>query len=223
MESQQVSASRFSGVGHKAWKIIGKSRWVLLVISVLIFMAAIWQYQRVSANNNWKKATDYFRRADYDSAAKILKGVSMPKTSERLNVYAQTMLATRRLDKAAEAYQKLYESNKDPFAKLVLGNIYNQQKKYDSAAKIYKELIKANPTYVQAYVNLATLYKLQNDTDKAIKTADDGVKSNPNNTVLAELLVSLTMDDKNSDKYKDAVSYLKKLNPSDPLLIALEQ
>lgn len=223
MESQQVSTSRVAGLPHKMWVIVRKFKWEFVGLAVVLLLLLGWQAQRVTTNNNWKKATDYYRRADYQNAAKILNKMSLPKDSERLNVYAQTMLATQQLDKAATAYQKLYTVKKDPFAKLVLGNIYNQQKKYDEAAKIYQQLIDANPSYIQAYVNLATLYKLQNNNAKAISVAQKGAANNPSNATLAELVVSLTMEDKDSGDYKKALENLKKLNPKDPLLEAIKQ
>lgn len=108
-----------------------------------------------SGNDKWKTATDYYRRADYDNAAKILNKVSMPKDAERLAIYAQTMLATRQLEKAAKSYEELYKLKKDPFAKLVLGNIYNEQKRYTDAAKI--TLCARLPKSVPAYYTLVKM------------------------------------------------------------------
>lgn len=195
---------------------------VLVLLAVVVGLAA-WQQQRAAAENDWNRTTDAYRRANYDEAAKIIGDAKPPEDTERLAIYSQTMLATRQLDRAAEGYQKLYEAKKDPFAKLVLGNIYNQQKKYDEAIKIYEDLIASNPTYAQAYVNLSTLYKIQNKTDKSIEVARQGVRNNPNNTILNELLVSMTMHDKASAEYKEAVAQLRKLNPNDPLLQAQAQ
>ena len=189
---------------------------------MVIAIFTVWQLRKNSASDKWKTATDYYRRADYDNAAKILNKVSMPKDAERLAIYAQTMLATRQLEKAAKAYTELYKVKKDPFAKLVLGNIYNEQKRYTDAEKIYKEIIASDPTYSQAYVNLSTMYKVQGNTTEAIATAQKAVDNNPNSVVLNELLVSMTMGDKKSAAYLKAVDQLKKLNPNDPLLKSLK-
>jgi tetratricopeptide (TPR) repeat protein len=195
-----------------------KYKFIIVVLVVALAGVVVWQYQRAASENNWKKVTDAYRRANYEEASKLIGDAKPPKDPERLAVYSQTMLATRQLDRAADGYKKLYDAKKDPFAKLVLGNVYNQQKKYDEAAKIYEDLIASNPSYAQAYVNLSTLYKVQSKDEKAIEIAQKAVKNNPNNTVLNELLVSMTMHDKNSKVYKDAVAQLKKLNPNDPLL-----
>ncbi|MDB5181945.1 MAG: hypothetical protein JWP13_708 [Candidatus Saccharibacteria bacterium] len=203
----------------KLGSLLLKYKVIVIVLLVAVVGLLVWQQQKASAENNWKKATDAYRRANYDEAAKIIGDAKPPKDTDRLAIYSQTMLATRQLDRAAEGYEKLYDAKKDPFAKLVLGNVYNQQKKYDEAAKIYQELIASNPTYAQAYVNLSTLYKLQNKIGESIEIAQKGVKNNPNNTILNELLVSMTMHEKDSKAYKDAVAQLKKLNPNDPLLL----
>lgn len=207
---------------RKLWQSVFKYKLVVIVLLIIFVGLGGWQHQKSVTNNNWTKATDYYRHADYDNAAKILNKMSAPKDAARLSIYAQTMLATRQLDKAASAYQQLYVLNKDPFAKIVLGNIYNQQSKFDEATKIYQELITSNPTYAQAYVNLATLYKLQNKNDLAIATAEKAVLNNPNNTVLNELYVSMTMSEKDSPKFKTAVAKLEKLNPKDPLLTLVQ-
>jgi tetratricopeptide (TPR) repeat protein len=185
---------------------------------VVVAAVGFWFLRGEQQKANWQQATDYYRRADYNKAAPILINLPLPDDAEQLRIYGQTMQATNHLDKATEAYTKLYQIKKDPFAKLVLGNIYNQQKKYDQAEKAYKELIDANPTYVQAYVNLATVYRLQGHNDKALETAKTGLRNNPNNVVIAELAFSLAAGDWTSEEFKEAKATLERINPDDPLL-----
>lgn len=200
-----------------------KVKFAALVVLIAVLVLGGWAYHRSQVNKQWEQAVDDYHHANYDAAAKIMNHMPMPKDDVRLPAYAQTMLATRQLDKAATAYQALYNQKHDPFAKLVLGNVYNQQKKYDMAAKVYQDLIKANPNYSQAYVNLATMYKLQGKNTDAVAAAKQAVQNNPNNTVLNELYVSLTMDQKDSPDFKTAVAQLKKLNPQDPLLALIKE
>lgn len=207
---------RIVGLFRKYWYIAAA---VLVTIAGLV----AWNIYQTNQANTWKQATDAFTRADYDSAAKLIQDKAIPTDADHLRVYSQTMLATRHLDKALAGYQRLYEQKKDPSVQLVIGNIYNEQKKYDQALKIYREAITANPGNVQAYVNMATVYKLQNDTSNAIKIANQGVKSNPASATLHELQVSMLMDDTKSDAYRAAIDDLKKLNPNDPLLQALHE
>ena len=201
-----------------------RNYWYVVVVLIVVAAGVVaWLVQQASADATWQKATDDYGKADYASAAKLLENVAVPTDEKRLTVYAQTMLATRQLDKALPAYKSLYAMKKDPAIKIIIGNIYNEQKKYDEAAKTYRDIITANETYIQAYVNLSTLYKLQSKTQDAVDVAKQGVKANPNSATLYELLISMLLDDKGSTDYKEAVASLKKLNPSDPLLQTLKK
>ena len=131
------------------------------------------------------------------------------------------MLATRTLDKALTGYENLYAVNKDQGTLLILGNIYNQKGDYDKAITTYKQIISNNSGNLQAYVNLATVYKLKSEQDKAIATAKEAVEKNPKSAIALELLVSMLLEDKNSEDYKKAVEQLKAINPEDPLLQAI--
>jgi hypothetical protein len=84
-------------------------------------------------------------------------------------------------------------------------------------------VIKTNPGYVQAYVNLATVHLLQSDRKAAVETAKTGVEANAGNVTLNELLVSLLLEDKSSSDYISAVAALEELNPQSPLLESIKQ
>lgn len=202
---------------------IQKFWYIVLVAGVIVAGLITWRVIIANQNAAWDRASSYFAKADYKKAEEELASMPVPSSVERLRVYAQTMLATQKLDKSLTAYEKLYKINKDPSVKLLIGNIYNQQKKYDQAIVAYREIITSNSGNVQAYVNLATVYKLQGKSDDAIKVSKEGVKNNPTSVVLSELLVSMLMDDTDSAEFKAAVAALKKLNPSDPLLQSIDQ
>jgi len=208
---------------RKLIKLIRKYWYVALALLILILGLTSWLVIQSSQEAAWERAKDYFTRADYSNAEKELHSMAVPSDADRLHIYAQTMFATQNLDKSLIAYQKLYELTKDPSVELNIGNIYNQQKKYDQAIKVYQEMISNNASNIQAYVNLSTVYKLQGNNSEAIKTANNGVIDNPASVILRELQVSMVMDNKDSQAYKDAVKELKELNPSDPLLQALNE
>ncbi len=214
-QSRKYSNKRIISIIKKTWYII---LLVILAVAGLIF----WRVNISNQNSAWDRATAYFAKADYDNVAKEIDGLPVPDDAARLKVYAQTMLAKRNLDKALPAYEKLYASTKEPSYKIILGNIYNEQKNYDKAITAYKEVITDNPGSVQAYVNLAILYKLQNKIAEATTVANDAVKKNPSNVTLLELKVSMLMEDKTTDDYKTAVKDLTALNPQDPLLDSLK-
>ncbi len=200
-----------------------KRFWYFIVLAIVVVVGgAIWRTNVTNQDNAWARATAFYTKADYDNAAKELAGLPVPSDAARLKVYAQTMLAKRDLEKALPAYEKLYAATKEPNYKIILGNIYNEQKNYDKAISTYKEVIADNPGYTQAYVNLAILYKLQNKISEATAIANAAVKSNPNNVTLLELKVSILMEDKTTQDYKTAVKDLAAINPQDPLLDSLK-
>lgn len=197
---------------------------VLIALAIIVLAGVgIVQQKHASDTNKWKKITDYHSRAEYQKAADLLKDTEPPKDQKRLAVYAQTMLATRQLDRALVGYQDLYKANKDVATKLIIGNIYNEQKNYKDAETVYLEVISSNSSNVQAYVNLATLYKLQGKSKEAAQLAKKAVAANPGSVVLQELQVSMLLEDKTNPDYKEAVAALRKLNPQDPLLEAIKQ
>jgi len=219
----RLRRSPSSGRPNKFVRFLKKFWYVFLILVIGIVAAVAWFSYTARVNAAWSKAADYHGKADYAEAAKLLNDMPLPSEDGRLQVYAQTMLATRQLDKALPAYRALYEKKKDPSVKIAIGNIYNEQKKYDEAEKTYRELITANDTFVQAYVNLSTLYKLQGKNKDAVDVAKQGVKANPNSVVLNELLISMLLEDKESEDFKQAVEALKKINPKSPIFEAIKQ
>lgn len=220
---KSVKKQRFSAVGHRL-----RTYWyVVVVVVVVLGVGAVYIGMQRSTSAKWEKAEDYFARADYEKAADQLSSVSMPSDTTKLDIYSKTMHATAsahtdRYEKALKAYQKLYEQKKDPQTKIMMANIYNQQQKYDQAQKMLNEVIAANPTYTQAYINLAMIYRLQGKQADAVAIAKKGIEANKNNVSLNELLVSLLLEQKDSQDYKDAVANLSAVNPNSELLKTLQ-
>lgn len=213
----------------KVPKFLKKYWFGIIGVLLLCVLAGAFIVQSNNTAAKWDRAQDYFTKADYEKAADELITVKMPSDADKLNVYSKTMHATAndtknkdRYEKALTAYQKLYEIKKDPQTKVMMANIYMQQKNYSPAEKLLDEIIAANPSYTQAYINLATMYRLQGKQTDAIAIAKKGVESNPNNVSLNELVVALLLDQKDSQAYKDALANLKKSNPNSELLKTLQ-
>lgn len=217
------STKRPKRILRKLGHFLRKFWYVVVVVLAAVITVVVLQVVQANRDSSWQKASEHFSRAEYSEAKEIIEDFPVPADAERQRVYAQTMLATGTLDKALNGYNALYKNTEDVAAKLIIGNIYNQQKKYDEAITIYREVISANPSNVQAYVNLATVYRLQNKNAEAAKVAAEAVKNNPQSVTLLELQVSMLMDDKNSPEYIQAVKTLREVNPNDPLLQAIDQ
>ncbi len=205
------------GRGLRRYPYIGLT---LLIIGAAASGWAVYNRHQVVL---WQTATDAYHRADYKKAYEQIKNQPIPTNPDKLRIYAQTMYGTSHLDQALTAYQKLYDKAKDPQTKDIIGNIYNEKHDYEKAVSVYEEIISADPSFTQAYVNLATVRRLQGSPSQALDVAKRGLKDNPSNVVLAELVVSLTMDDKKSADYLAAVATLKRLNPNDQYLIMLKE
>lgn len=206
----------------RAMILLRKFWYIALAVAVLAGVLIFLQSRHAAQEQAWKDATNFYTGGNYDRAAQVLEGFDMPTDPVRLKIYAQAMLATRQLDKAVAAYGQLYEMDKDLSVRLIIGNIYTEQKKNDDAAKIYQEIIDADKNYIQAYINLATLDKQQGKLDEARAITTKGIEANPKNITLQELRVSLLLDKKGSADYNAAVASLRALNPTDPLLDALD-
>lgn len=99
--------------GSKGIKRLMKRSWYVVVVAVVVLAGVVaWLAQQASVDAAWKKATDDYGRADYAAAAKLIGDMPVPTDEKRLTVYAQTMLATRQLDKALPAYKSLYDKKK---------------------------------------------------------------------------------------------------------------
>lgn len=190
-------------------------------VALLLIAAGIPVYLHVSRERAWERATAFYQDVDYESAGKELEGLSMPSDPKRLLVYSQTMLSNRRFDEALMGFQKLYSIEPSLDTKLIIGNIYAEQKEFDKAVDVYKELIAADAKYIQAYVNLTTLYKLQGRAGDAKAVAVQAVANNPGNITLHQLQVAVLLDQKGSPEYQAAVEGLRKVNPTDPMLDAI--
>lgn len=200
-----------------------KKYWYIVAFAITIISALItWQVLAAQNAAAWQRAEDHFQKADYASAEAILVNMPVPGDAEQLRVYSQTMLATNHTEKALEGYTKLYEMNNDASTYLIIANIHNQQEEYKQAIEIYRSIIADNNGNVQAYVNLATVYRIQGNKDEAALVAAQAVEANPNNVILLELRVSMLLENKDTNEYREAVDALRAANPEDPLLIALE-
>jgi len=166
----------------------------------------------------WDKAEEYYRQGQYDLAAKQIAFFPLPNNLDRLKIYAHIMFAIDELNKAEKAYSLLASKTNSPFFAIMLGNTYKKEGKTQQAIEQYEEVIDAYPNYIQTYLNLASLYNLQGQKEKAVEVLKRGAKSNPNAVNIYEMVVSILINDKDSNDYKWAKNKLSKLDPNNILL-----
>ncbi|WNC74155.1 multiheme c-type cytochrome [Thalassotalea psychrophila] len=61
------------------------------------------------------------------------------------------------------------------------GNVYTHQALYNKAESAYKEGIRIEPIFANAYINLADLFRRQNQDGKAISVLEQGMRAIPDN------------------------------------------
>lgn len=116
----------------------------------------------------YKNEKDYAKAIElYSSVAGKLQG------KDRANVLKQLGLLqyeTGDIDNATISLQWVTELVPDDTAGAFLaGYIYESQKKYDEASKIYENALKYNPKYTQLLKRMAAINILRNNGDEALK------------------------------------------------------
>ncbi|RHW76988.1 tetratricopeptide repeat protein [Colwellia sp. RSH04] len=106
-----------------------------------------------------------------------------------------------KLQIALKDYFSVQEFNKDRgFSHTNVGNIYTHQGNYQNAEKAYRQSIKIDPYFAQAYINLAELFRLQQKNQLSITTLETGFQKIPDNSELAYALGLANIRAKQSSK-----------------------
>ena len=94
-----------------------------------------------------------------------------------------------RFDKALAEYIAVQTYNADrPEARMSLGNLYAARADPAAAIAEYRKAIEIDPTFVQAYANLADLYRMRGAEGEADVTLRQGLARNPRTAVLHHAL-----------------------------------
>ena len=194
-------------------KSIKRFSWLWLILLILIGFGLVFGAFYYRNTISWKKAEDYYKTGQYQKVVDEIGNLSMPQDARRLEIYGRSMMAVRELDKAYQAYEKLNSITNSLDSKLIMANIKSEKGDFETAEKIYLEIIDKNPQYIQTYLNLASLYRIKGDQVKANEILLKGVKNNPDSPSLYEYLLSINEDKSKTAEYKDWSEKLKKLDP----------
>jgi len=99
--------------------------------------------------------------------------------------------------------------------KVELGNYYMEQKKYDKAEALFKQIVELTPAIPAGYVKLGELALRQGDAAKAIGVVQRGCRANPDSAVLLEELVKFNLVAERFDAATTACQERIKKNPDD--------
>ena len=80
------------------------------------------------------------------------------------------------MDRIDKLKEYLRTNDKDSFLQHALALEYIKAGNDDEAEKLFKEILKREPTYVGTYYHLAKLLERNNKTEKAIKVYETGME-----------------------------------------------
>lgn len=121
-----------------------------------------------------------------------------------------------RFDKAIAEYIAAQVYNADrPEARMSLGNLYAARTDPAAAIAEYKKAIEIDPTFVQAYANLADLYRARGAEGEADVTLRQGLARNPRTAVLHHALGLSLVRQKRMPEALPELRDANKLAPDD--------
>ena len=118
-----------------------------------------------------------------DSIAHYKKALRKDPSSAFLKTQISSMLLrTGEVKEATVLAEEILENNPDYVpALMLLGELYNSQKKTDEAIKIYQEVLELQPENEEASLFLSVLYVSLKEYDKAIHILKNLVSFHPDN------------------------------------------
>ena len=93
-----------------------------------------------------------------------------------------------------------------------------EQKKFDEAIKIARELIKDNPTNLIFQTNILEIHLAEENSLEAISLGEELLKIHTNNYFISYYLSKAYILNGNPDKAEEILINLSKINPEDPFL-----
>ncbi|HEY6969385.1 MAG TPA: tetratricopeptide repeat protein [Candidatus Angelobacter sp.] len=151
------------------------------------------------------------RMENIPGATISLTTMSAPPDARRAYEKGQRAVASGKFDDAERDLQKAVGQYPEfAAAWSLLGEVYRQQKKYDSAKQAYSQAIDADSQFLNPYYGMAILAVHESNWNEALKFTDDLLKLNPSVFPLAWLynaaanyyLGNLDTAEKNARKFE---------------------
>lgn len=125
----------------------------------------------------------------------------------------QDLLRSGKREEAAAVLSTLSRLSPSPQVLLDLANLYWGMNQRDKAIDILREGVKSHPGEKQVVFYLASAYQMQRRRDEAIAVIKDYLDQKPDDLTAHQEMASLLID---SERYKDALTSLEKLQAADP-------
>lgn len=189
---------------------------VLIALIVAVFTATH-KKQPVTVSNNAvvSQYRDRLPKLKADAEAKNAPAASHTAYAQALYVTGDKQTAQKQYEAAAKL------DPKNASVRNNLGNVYRDLKNYASAEEAYRKAFEVDPSFVNAYVNLATMqaYTLNRPAD-AVATYKQAVTKNGQST---ELLLLLGAAYEQNRQPEFALSTYRTVLEKDPKNIAAKQ
>jgi len=157
---------------------------------LIIFLASFFlQFSVIDKEYNFnKKGIEYYKKKDFNSAAKQFENAELLNPQSPLNKFNKsTALAKQQnYDEALRYLEKTINNERTDKtlkseAHYNMGNILVEQQKYSDAIEHYKNALKINPNHLNAKYNLTyALNMLQQQQQQQQNQKDKNDKSNEN-------------------------------------------
>lgn len=165
---------------------------ILMVIGIMMLVVAAVKLRNTMVNVSpsynsqdlYAKANDQIDKGDYAEAEKYLEQALLKEDDQTYrNKLAVVKYRLKKYSESVDQYQKLIDKGSDVgFAWNGMGNAYrdwaDSTKRKDLADKAeaaYRNAIKADPSFVAAYSNLAILLNSQGRVSEAKTILDQGI------------------------------------------------
>ena len=157
-----------------------------------------------------EKVLTFFKEKKFQDV--ILEGERLLKERQNdaqlIYILGLSSINIQKFINAETYFEKLVLFNKSAENFYILANVQKKLKKFDEAIVSFKEAIKLNPNFSEAYNNLGSTQKSLNKNEEAIFYYKKAIKLNRNNF---EAYYNLTNLYFSLEYYKEAIDYFKNI------------
>ena len=167
----------------------------------------------MNSNNfekNKLKVLNLFKERKFEavikSGSKLIKYNT--EDSQLIYILGLSLINQQNFLEAEKYFEKLLSLKKSPEFFYTYGNIQKKLKKFNEAISSFKEAIKLNPSFSEAYNNLGNIQKIMNKKEEAIKCYRKAISLKKDNI---EALFNLSNILRENNNYLELISIYEKI------------
>ena len=158
-----------------------------------------------------------FNNRDYQSASEKFEKAFQDGINDFDSYFlaAQSNLDIQNYDAALLYYEKASQINsKDLFVKISLADLYCERSDYANSARLYKEILKDAPNYIDAKTGLATIEFKKGYLEESLEQINAVIAENPENAKSHYLKAQILLEQKDYDNAMKEAETAYSFNPS---------